>query len=116
MVALPKRGVSGARIYGSISPLSLVLIVIINFLLIYLNLVSLENQSEILQKIEQNTELALFNQDLGLNGSAQNQRILAYLVTNFNSTFADQLAANDAEEIEILKNISDTLQQHANTE
>lgn len=62
-----------ADVYNKISPFSLVAIVMLNFLLIYLNLLNLENQSTILQEIEENTELALTNQELGLNISRQNQ-------------------------------------------
>ena len=59
--------------YKYVSPFSLAAIVMLNFLLIYLNLVNLENQSTILEEIERNTELALTNQELGLNVSEQNQ-------------------------------------------
>ena len=48
----------------------------LNFLLIYLNLVNLENQSKILTEIQENTEIALVNQELGLNVSRQNTEAL----------------------------------------
>lgn len=48
----------------------------LNFLLIYLNLVNLENQSKILSDIQENTEIALVNQELGLNATAVNHDML----------------------------------------
>ena len=62
--------------YKYVSPFSLAAIVMLNFLLIYLNLVNLENQSTILEEIQQNTELGLSNQELGLKLSKQNQKAL----------------------------------------
>ena len=52
----------------------------LNFLLIYLNLVNLENQTIILRQIEENTELAIQNQHIGLNASAQNKEMLELIV------------------------------------
>jgi hypothetical protein len=65
-----------ADIYYKISPFSLVAIVMLNFLLIYLNLVNLDNQSRILEDIEENTQIALNNQEIGLNVSNVNQDML----------------------------------------
>lgn len=62
--------------YKYVSPFSLAAIVMLNFLLIYLNLVNLENQSLILQDISENTEIALTNQELGLNVSNTNHDML----------------------------------------
>ena len=62
-----------ADIYYKISPFSLVAIVMLNFLLIYLNLLNLDNQSEILQKIQ-------LNQEVGLNISNQNQDLLEHVI------------------------------------
>lgn len=70
-----------ADIYYKLSPLSLIAIVMLNFLLIYLNLVNLENQSQILKDIQENTEIALQNQELGLNASAQNQKMLETILS-----------------------------------
>jgi hypothetical protein len=64
------------KILNSISPISLVAIVALNLLLIYMNLVSLENQNIILVEIKQNTEIGLQNQELGLNATSQNHKIL----------------------------------------
>lgn len=60
-------------IYYKISPFSLAAIVMLNFLLIYMNLLNLENQSVILKDIAENTQIALENQQIGLNISKQNQ-------------------------------------------
>ncbi len=60
-------------IYNKISPFSLVAIVMLNFLLIYLNLVNLENQATILHNIE-------LNQEIGLNISRQNNDLLSHIV------------------------------------
>lgn len=57
------------KILNSISPLSLVAIVALNILLIYMNLISLENQNTILSEIKVNTEI-------GLNVSNQNHELL----------------------------------------
>lgn len=89
----------GADIYYKISPFSLVAIVMLNFLLIYLNLVNLENQSTILSDIAQNTEIALENQELGINLSNQNHDLLEHIIqlqTKSNETFFEilELAAN----------------------
>jgi hypothetical protein len=65
-----------ARFYYNIAPASLVAIVMLNFLLIYLNLVNLQNQSLILEEIAENTEIGLNNQELGLNISNVNQDML----------------------------------------
>jgi hypothetical protein len=63
-----------------VSPFSLAAIVMLNFLLIYLNLVNLENQSTILREIQQNTEISLTNQELGLNISNVNQDMLERII------------------------------------
>lgn len=71
------------RIYYYISPFSLVAIVMLNFLLIYLSLVNLENQANVLQHIQQ-------NQEIGLNISNQNQDMLQHIIeiqTRSNETF-----------------------------
>ena len=70
----------GNRVYSIISPVSLVAIVMLNFLLIYLNLVSIENQTVILRQIQENTELAIQNQQIGLNASAQNKEMLELII------------------------------------
>ena len=70
----------GNKVYSIISPVSLIAIVMLNFLLIYLNLVNLENQTIILRQIEENTELAIENQHIGLNASAQNKEMLELIV------------------------------------
>lgn len=57
------------KILNSISPISLVAIVALNLLLIYMNLVSLENQNTILSEIKVNTEI-------GINLSNQNHDLL----------------------------------------
>lgn len=57
------------KILNSISPISLVAIVALNLLLIYMNLVSLENQNKILSEIKVNTEI-------GINLSNQNHDLL----------------------------------------
>lgn len=44
------------KIYNTVSPLSLAAIVMLNFLLIYMNLASLENQNRLLYEIQNNTE------------------------------------------------------------
>lgn len=62
--------------YKYVSPFSLAAIVMLNFLLIYMNLLNLENQSVILREIEENTELGLSNQEIGLNITKQNQQAL----------------------------------------
>lgn len=62
--------------YKYVSPFSLAAIVMLNFLLIYMNLLNLENQSTILERIEENTKIALNNQELGLNSSTQNRQTL----------------------------------------
>lgn len=59
-----------------VSPFSLAAIVMLNFLLIYLNLVNLENQALILKDIAENTEISIQNQELGLNVSNANQDML----------------------------------------
>ena len=69
-----------ADIYYKISPFSLAAIVMLNFLLIYLNLLNLENQSTILKDIAENTEIALENQELGLNVSKQNHDLLEHII------------------------------------
>jgi hypothetical protein len=56
-----------------VSPFSLAAIVMLNFLLIYLNLVNLENQSTILHRLE-------LNQEIGLNISHQNQDLLNHII------------------------------------
>jgi hypothetical protein len=56
-----------------VSPFSLAAIVMLNFLLIYLNLVNLENQSTILHRLE-------LNQEVGLNISNQNQDLLNHVI------------------------------------
>jgi hypothetical protein len=61
------------RIYNGISPFSLAAIVLLNFLLIYLQVVSLDNQSTILKEIKYNTEV-------GLNLSEQNQDLLNQVI------------------------------------
>jgi hypothetical protein len=63
-----------------VSPFSLAAIVMLNFLLIYLNLVNLENQALILKDIAENTEIALNNQELGLNVSNANQDMLESII------------------------------------
>jgi hypothetical protein len=75
-----------------VSPFSLAAIVMLNFLLIYLNLVNLENQSTILEQIKT-------NQEIGLNISNQNQDMLEHIIeiqTKSNETFYKvlELAAN----------------------
>lgn len=62
--------------YKYVSPFSLAAIVMLNFLLIYMNLLNLENQSTILKEIQENTELALYNQELGLNLSSKNEQAI----------------------------------------
>jgi hypothetical protein len=72
-----------ADIYYKISPFSLVAIVMLNFLLVYLNLVNLDNQSSILRNIA-------LNQEVGLNISNQNQDLLEHVIeiqTRSNETF-----------------------------
>ena len=59
--------------YKYVSPFSLAAIVMLNFLLIYMNLLNLENQSTILEEIQHNTEIALSNQELGMNLTEQNR-------------------------------------------
>jgi hypothetical protein len=61
------------RIYNGISPFSLAAIVLLNFLLIYLQVVSLDNQTTILREIKYNTEV-------GLNISEQNQDLLNQVI------------------------------------
>lgn len=63
-------------IYYKLSPFSLVAIVMLNFLLVYMNLLNLDNQGIILNDIAENTEIALQNQELGLNVSNQNNDML----------------------------------------
>jgi hypothetical protein len=63
-----------------VSPFSLAAIVMLNFLLIYLNLVNLENQSVILEDIAENTEIGITNQELGLNISNANQDMLESII------------------------------------
>ena len=48
----------------------------LNFLLIYLNLQSLDNQTVILRQIQENTEIALENQELALNATQHNKELL----------------------------------------
>lgn len=84
--------------YKYVSPFSLAAIVMLNFLLIYLNLVNLENQSTILKNIQENTEIALVNQQLGLNVSDQNQQMLEHIIeiqTRSNETFYKVLKLTD---------------------
>ena len=71
---------AGEIYYKYVSPFSLAAIVMLNFLLIYLNLVNLENQSVILEDIAENTEINLVNQDLGLNISNANNDMLETLI------------------------------------
>lgn len=69
-----------ADIYYKLSPFSLVAIVMLNLLLIYLNLVNLENQTAILRDISENTQIALENQQLGLNISHSNEVTLDHVL------------------------------------
>lgn len=62
-----------ADIYYKISPLSLIAIVMLNFLLIYLNLVNLENNGVLLHNLQ-------LNQEIGLNISNQNQDLLNRII------------------------------------
>lgn len=64
------------KVLNSISPAALVAIVIMNLLLIYLMFETLNTQSQILKQIKDNTEIALTNQELGLNATTNNQDIL----------------------------------------
>lgn len=94
-----KRMDKAGDIYNRISPVSLIAIVMLNFLLIYLNLVNLENQSMILTDIQENTEIGLVNQELGLNVSKQNQDLINRIIDiqiRSNETFFKvlDLAAN----------------------
>jgi hypothetical protein len=75
-----KEESKGNRIYSIISPVSLVAIVMLNFLLIYLNLVNLQNQTAILEQIQENTEIALVNQQIGLNASQHNEDMLNRII------------------------------------
>jgi hypothetical protein len=78
--------------YKYVSPFSLAAIVMLNFLLIYLNLVNLENQGTILKEIQENTEIGLTNQELGLNISNANQDMLEHILriqANANQTVED---------------------------
>lgn len=68
------------KILNSISPLSLVAIVALNILLVYMNLVSLENQNIILADISENTEIALTNQEIGLNITQQTNDMLRRII------------------------------------
>lgn len=87
-------------IYYKLSPFSLVAIVMLNFLLIYLNLVNLENQTAILRDISENTQIALENQKLGLNVSSSNEELIQHVIelqTQANETFykvVEHVAAN----------------------
>ena len=88
-----------SEIYYKLSPFSLVAIVMLNFLLIYLNLVNLENQTILLREIQDNTEIALENQQLGLNVSNQNKELIQHVLelqVKGNETFYKvlELAAN----------------------
>ena len=79
----------GNRVYSIISPVSLVAVVMLNFLLIYLNLVNLQNQSTILEDIQENIDIALVNQQIGLNASAVNHDLVERVLQI-------QAAANDS--------------------
>lgn len=109
-----------ADIYYKISPFSLMAIVMLNFLLIYLNLLNLENQSEILKEIQQNTQIALTNQEIGFNMSTHNEEmnqemlnLLNDLQATANKTFQD---VNSTEPNERPSNLSMFVidQKHAN--
>jgi hypothetical protein len=52
----------------------------LNFLLIYLNLVSLENQNLILEDIRKNQQIGLQNQELAFNISGQNDETLGRII------------------------------------
>lgn len=85
-----------ADIYYKISPFSLMAIVMLNFLLIYMNLLNLENQSQILESIQKNTQIALSNQESALNMSQHNEEmnqemlnLLNNLQATANKTFED---------------------------
>jgi hypothetical protein len=89
------------KILNSISPISLVAIVALNLLLIYMNLVSLENQNILLVEIKQNTEISLQNQEIGLNVSAQNQQLIGQVLKvekQANDTFTEilKIASNQS--------------------
>lgn len=78
------------KILNSISPISLVAIVALNLLLIYMNLVSLENQNTILSEIKVNTEI-------GINLSNQNHDLLERIsgVQNITSQIFRNLNMSD---------------------
>ena len=78
------------KILNSISPLSLVAIVALNILLIYMNLISLENQNKILSEIKVNTEI-------GINLSNQNHDLLERIsgVQNITSQIFRNLNMSD---------------------
>ena len=67
-------------LYYKISPFSLAAIVVLNFLLIYLNLVALQNQGLILQDIAENTQIGLENQQIGLNATEVNHDMLEQII------------------------------------
>jgi hypothetical protein len=78
------------KVINSISPAALVAIVIMNLLLIFLMFENLENQTRILQDVQENTELTLENQQLALNLSDQNHELLELVIQTqqlFNQTF-----------------------------
>jgi hypothetical protein len=94
MNGIERQGMARAsEIYFKyVSPFSLAAIVMLNFLLIYLNLVNLENQSTILHRLE-------LNQEIGLNISNQNQDLLNHIIelqVRDNETFFKvlEIAAN----------------------
>ena len=82
------------RVLNSISPAALVAIVIMNLLLIYLTFETLNTQTEIITQIKNNTDIAIQNQKIGLNVSAQNHQLIAEVLKvqqQANDTFTEIL-------------------------
>ena len=82
------------RVLNSISPAALVAIVIMNLLLIYLTFETLNTQTEIITQIKNNTDIAIQNQKIGLNVSAQNHQLIAEVLKvqqQANGTFTEIL-------------------------
>jgi cell division protein FtsL len=90
MASLTKK----EKVLNSISPAALVAIVIMNLLLIYLTFETLNTQTEIITQIKNNTDIAIQNQKIGLNVSAQNHQLIAEVLKvqqQANNTFAEIL-------------------------
>lgn len=92
------------KVLNSISPAALVAIVAMNLFLIYLMYETLGNQTDILRHIENNTQIALTNQKIGLNVSAVNQDMLERIINvqqATNDTFTEvlKIASNNTSDL-----------------